>query len=113
MNKNSWANGKPLGYILFALAIVVVLANVLGFIPEAVMLPVIGLLGFGGLGAIRAYINSTGKKTYIMIGLGVLGIVVSQLQPELMTPEKLKQWLTIIGALGGTQTLAGIVKAQE
>ena len=98
-------------YVMFGVAIAVVAANVLfGIIDQAVMLIVIGLLGFSGVAALRTFIDSTGYKTYVMLGLGVLAFALSQF--GIITPEALKAWLSVWGLLTGGTVTHAIQKAQ-
>lgn len=109
----SWLQGKTLSYILFAAAIVVVALSLVGFISEPVMLSLIGVLGFGGISALRAFIDSTGYKTYISAGLAIIGVIAQAIFPTYVSPDVLQQWLALWGTIAGVSTTQAVVKAQK
>lgn len=72
-------NSKVLTYVLAFLALGAVIANALGYITTEIMIFVLSLGGFGGIAAFRDWINSQGYKTYLIIGVGALGVVAMAL----------------------------------
>lgn len=109
----SWLKGKAMSYVLFGLAVIMVALNFLGFLSEPIMLTLVGLFGFSGVSALRAFINSQGWKTYFSAAMGVLGIVGQVLLPGAITPEVLMKWLSFWGMIAGVTTAQGVAKAQK
>jgi len=68
-------NSKVLTIIAMVVCVGVIIANILGVVNEGVMLTVLGFLGFPGIAAFRDWINSQGYKTYIVVGLGLVGTI--------------------------------------
>ena len=102
---------KFLSYLFFGLAVVAVALFVLGIIPESIMIMVIGLFGFAGFAALRAFIDSSGYKTYIIATLGIIGVVAQAL--GLITSEQLSLWLTLWGTIAGITLTQAQSKAKN
>jgi hypothetical protein len=48
------------------------LTGIFGWFPAEIAWSIAGLLGFGSIAALRAFIDSKGAKTYVLVGLGIL-----------------------------------------
>lgn len=88
-------NKAVLSIAFFVLAIAAVGVYILGIIPESVMLVVIGVLGFSGVGALRSFIDVQGWKTWGSVALGVVGLVLYGF--NVFTPDMLAKWMTFWG----------------
>lgn len=111
--KNTQLATPALAYGMFALATIAVGVHILGFIPEQVMLALLGLFGFSGIAAWRAFIQSPGLKTYLGSALGIIGIIANGAFPDIVTPDILIKWLTAIGTLTTVSAVHGTQKAQK
>lgn len=69
----SWAKGKVFAYVFFGVALILILLGTLGVIPMETAVLIAGIVGFpGGVVSLRAYIASSGAKTYIVVGLMII-----------------------------------------
>ena len=72
-------NSKFLTILAAIICVVSVLAFSLAYIGEGIMLTILGFAGFGGIAAFRDWIDSQGWKTYLIVGLGLIGSVAMAL----------------------------------
>jgi len=100
-------------YVFFAIAVVIAGAAFAGIIPTNVAEVLVGLFGFSGLAGLRAYIDSQGWKTYFSVVMGIVGIVIRFVFPDVFTPEELAQWLTFWGIAGAGALVHGVEKTKR
>lgn len=95
---------KILGYVGFAIALLAQIAGFSGIIPVTIANLIGGLFGFGGLIAVRCWIEAKGLKTKIIGGLGILASILVGVNVLPLTA-----YFMLIGFLG---TLAGVTITQ-
>ena len=100
-------NSKILVIIATLICVVTIIAFVLGYTGESVMLTILGFAGFGGVAAFRDWIDSQGWKTYLIAGIGILGTI--GLITNFITAEVFIALLTLFGA-GSAATLVHAAK---
>lgn len=88
-------NSKILTIVAAVVCVAVIVANVLGYIEQSLMLTVLGFVGFGGVAAFRDWINSQGWRTYLLAGLGLAGTIAMTL--GWITPEAFIGVLSLLG----------------
>lgn len=88
-------NSKILTIAAAVVCVAVIVANVLGYIEQSLMLTVLGFVGFGGVAAFRDWINSQGWRTYLLAGLGLAGTIAMTL--GWITPEAFIGVLSLLG----------------
>lgn len=96
-------NSKVLVIIATLICVASIIAFVLGYAGESVMLTILGFAGFGGVAAFRDWIDSQGWKTYLVAGVGILGTI--GLVTNFITAEVFIALLTLLG-VGSAGTLA-------
>ncbi len=69
-------DSPKLAIVGFALGMVSALTGVFGWFPAEAAWSFAGLFGFGGVAALRAYIRSFGRTTYIYVGAQVVNTVL-------------------------------------
>ena len=93
---------KVLAYVGFAAALIAFLLMSLGILPDTWAIMIMSIGGFGaGAGALRAFIESKGLKTYILIGSSVLLGILAVFK-VISTDIVLKAYAIITGLLGVT-----------
>lgn len=91
---------KILSYGGFALAAIAFLLMSLGYLPETWAIMIMSVCGFGaGAGALRAFIDSTGLKTILLIIVAILCSVLMLF--KVITPDVTLKAFGIIGTLLG------------
>jgi len=102
----SWAQGKVWAYVFFGVALIILLLGTLGIMPMETSVLIAGIVGFpAGLASLRAYIDSSGAKTYIVVGLFILNgvLILFQVIPY---DTGLKVYSFIVSVAGITLTQA-------
>jgi hypothetical protein len=72
---NMQINSPALAYVGFALGLVAALTGIFGWFPAEIAWSIAGLFGFGGIAALRAFIESSGWTTYAYVGLQIINTV--------------------------------------
>lgn len=101
-------NSKILTIIASVLCVAVIIAFVLGYVGESIMLTILGFAGFSGVAALRDWIDSQGWKTYLMAGMGILGTIAMTL--GWITPDVFIALLTLFGMGAAGTTIAAVKK---
>jgi hypothetical protein len=72
----NWQLESPaLAYVGFVLGLVASLTGIFGWFPAEIAWSIAGLFGFGGIAALRAFIESSGWTTYAYVGLQIINTV--------------------------------------
>jgi hypothetical protein len=100
-------NSKFLTILALVICLASVIAFVLGFITQGIMLTILGFVGFPGVAALRDWIDSQGFKTYVIVGLGLVGSIAMAL--GLIDINVFIAILTLLG-IGAAGTLRSAVK---
>lgn len=95
----------------FALAVAALAVRALGFIDDTIFLVLIGLGGFSGLAALRAFIEEKGLKTYAVVIGGLLGVV--GLVTNVATPEQVGYWFAALGLISGVTLGHAVYKSKQ
>ena len=107
----SWAKGKELSYVTFALGMIVAVGGALGYIPDTVMITLLSVFGFSGLAGLRAFLDSTGWKTYAVAIVGIAATVLNSL--GYVTADQMYLIIGILVPAGGGTLMQGISKSQN
>jgi len=102
-------NSKILTYLFTGLLVLVIIASLLGYVPESILLAAIGFLGFADVIAFRDWINSQGIKTYVVGFLGIAGTIA--LVAGWITPQVFIAILTIFTGSAAVTLGVGLKKA--
>ena len=98
-------NSKLLTILATVVCGVVIIAFVLGYVGEGIMLTILGFVGFTGIATFRDWINSQGWKTYVVVGLGFIGTIAMAV--GWITLDAFIAILTLLGVgSAGTLTVA-------
>jgi len=98
-------NSKILTILAAVICVASVVAFAIGFIGEGVLLTILGFVGFTGVGALRDWIDSQGYKTYVIVGLGLVGSIAMAI--GWIDLNTFMAVLTLLGVgAAGTLTLA-------
>jgi hypothetical protein len=97
-------------WLAFLGAVVALGLGVTGVMGMEISLSLVGVLGFGGLAGLRAFISSSGSKTFIVAALGILGVAGSAF--GVITPEQFQFWLSTFGLLGGAALTHAVLKRE-
>ncbi len=97
-------------WLSFLGAVVALGLGVTGVMGMEISLSLVGVLGFGGLAGLRAFISSSGSKTFIVAALGALGVAGSAF--GVLTPEQFQIWLSTFGLLGGATLTHAVLKRE-
>jgi hypothetical protein len=97
-------------WLSFLGAVVALGLGVTGVMGMEISLSLVGVLGFGGLAGLRAFIKSSGSKTFIVAALGALGVAGSAF--GVLTPEQFQIWLSTFGLLGGATLTHAVLKRE-
>ena len=93
------AKNGTMAILFFIVSAIAIALYTFGYLPESTALVVIGLFGFSGFGAVRAWLNGKGWKTWGSVILGVIGIVLEAF--GVITPDQLAKWLAFWGTIAG------------
>jgi hypothetical protein len=110
-SSDSIQTGKPLAYVLFVAAAVAAVLGAIGIIDQNIMTLIMSVTGFGGIAALRAFIDSAGIKTYVLIGGAAVAVGLHLL--KVITLPILQSILAVVFSLCGTTLTAATTKAQE
>lgn len=96
--------------LFFVAGVAIFAAQTLGYISTEVATAIIGLLGFGGIAGLRAFIDSQGWKTYAVAAIGCAGILA--LSFGVISIEQLTAWLAGWGIISGAAINHAIQKTK-
>ena len=104
--------GKPwAAYVGFAVGIVAMMAGVFGWFDPAIAWGLAGIFGFGGVAALRQYLESKGWKTYALVAINVVLSVLLAL--NVITPDVYAQLIAVFGGLTAVTVVQGVSKAKN
>jgi len=98
-------------YVFFVLAVLSLVAYTLNWIDETIMMTLLGLFGFNGVAALRAYIESKGWKTYSVAIAGVLGSLGVAF--GVLSPDAAAVWFGFFGVISGATLTHAVQKANQ
>ena len=103
-------DSKNLAYAGFGVAVLAIVTGVFGWFPAEIVWGVAGFFGFGGIGALRNFIDSEGWKTYAaIIPPMVSGVLMLFNVIDLVTYQLL---IAAFVPVTGATVTQGVVKAQ-
>lgn len=97
--------------VAFLLAVVSLALRALGYIEDQLFLVLLGLFGFSGIAALRAYIAEKGLKTYAVVVGAALGVVA--LLTNVATPEQVGYWFAALGIVSGATLGHAVFKTRK
>jgi hypothetical protein len=108
----NWQLESPaLAYVGFALGLVAALTGIFGWFPAEIAWSIAGLFGFGGIAALRAFIESSGWTTYVYVGLQIVNTVLF-MALNLYDLETFQTLMGLIASLTGIGLANGVKKVE-